>query len=225
MEWPSLLAPVSQVVTIVSWPFAAAVVALSIYGLAVVIGWWRDIRRLRHPRGLVESIDRALEERSLERLGRIANHSRSLLGDYVSRWLYRLERRSPSGDFDCESEMRRLLPLVEASDKLRVLIAGNAVSLGMLFSVIGILSVFHSQADPSATAGDPRQVILGMLSGGLGLALVTTAVGLTMAVVHLSLGHIMRTRTWRIVADLRAVQARLRQVHSDLIADTAQRAA
>ena len=105
------------------------------------------------------------------------------------------------------------------SEKLRVLIAGNAVSLGMLFSVIGILRVFHVQAMPTLSAGDPRQMILQMLSGGLGLALITTAVGLSMAVVHLSIGSVIRSRTWRLAADLRAVQSRLRQVHGDLLAD------
>jgi biopolymer transport protein ExbB/TolQ len=88
----------------------------------------------------------------------------------------------------------------------------------MLFSVIGIMKVFSVQGTAGGGAvTDPRELILAMLSGGLGLALVTTAVGLTMAVVHLSLGHVMRSRTWRLVTDLRAMQSRLRQVHADLI--------
>lgn len=220
-----LLRPLTDVVALVSWPFALIILALSIYGLAAELAWWRDVRRLGHSRRLPGVIDRSLLDRDLDKLERTAKQSRSLLSEYIQRWMYRLRKPAVGCDFDCEQEMRRLLPLIEASEKLRVLIAGNAVSLGMMFSVIGILRVFHIQANPTEMAGDPRQMILTMLSGGLGLALVTTVVGLTLAVVHLSVAHVMRVRTWRIAADLRTVQARMREVHTDLLVSDVREAA
>ena len=75
-------------------------------------------------------------------------------------------------------------------------IASSAPFVGLLGTVFGIITAFGKMADPSNPGG------LATVSGGIAEALLTTAVGLTVAIVSVWFYNFFTTRVDHITVDV-----------------------
>ena len=75
-------------------------------------------------------------------------------------------------------------------------IASSAPFVGLLGTVFGIITAFRKMADPNAPGG------LASVSGGIAEALITTAVGLTVAIVSVWFYNYFSTRVEHLTVDV-----------------------
>jgi biopolymer transport protein ExbB/TolQ len=75
-------------------------------------------------------------------------------------------------------------------------IASSAPFVGLLGTVFGIITAFRKMADPNAPGG------LASVSGGIAEALVTTAVGLTVAIIAVWFYNYFSTRVEHLTVDV-----------------------
>jgi len=122
---------------------------------------WNDA-----PLARVLGVGLAEYRQGLERLGSAASDTIELevLGHGVSRSMDRAKKRELAG-------LGRGLPLLAT-------IASSAPFVGLLGTVFGIITAFTKMADPSKGGGG-----LATVSAGIAEALLTTAVGLAVAIV------------------------------------------
>lgn len=126
----------------------------------------------------------------------LANRDRSVYGDAVSRLLD--EQLSESAAVDAVESQRarleRFLPILST-----IITAGPM--LGILGTVVGIIGAFNK------LSGDRAELDLNNLGGDIGEALITTAAGITVALLTLLPYNLFRAQADRSLSRLESLVA------------------
>ena len=193
--------------TLFPWLVILLLAAMNVLTLTVAVLKWRQLRRMRRAdRILAPGFGRALEENRLDDAIALAHeHSAAPLGRVLGE---ALERVAPLladpafADRAIESAERTVTrqQLAIASELKRRLgalatIGATAPFVGLLGTTIGITNSFMGIA---ATGGGGIEAV----AGGVGEALITTAVGLLVAIPALWLYNYFITRLEELFAEL-----------------------
>jgi len=186
----------------VMYPLAA----MSVLALALIferIGFWSSTHRRRRFAKL-DAITRALEKGDLDAIAKAARKDSSIYGVFVRGML----RHRDAGLDDARAEIiaRDLIESartrVERFSVTLSTIITAAPMLGILGTVTGIIASFRVLGDDRIT--DPSAV-----AGGIAEALLTTAFGLTIALVTLFPYMVFRAHAERCFARLELLAAAL----------------
>jgi len=163
---------------------------LSVFGLAYTFERFARLRRGNVvPRGLAADADRLWRQGQFDQLRQQADQSRSTLGQMLIEIVDHRNRdaatvSSLAGDVasrDLKRHLQRAYPLA--------VVATLAPLLGLLGTIIGMIEAF----DTVAAAGEMGDVSL--LGSSIAKALITTGIGLAIAVPALALYHYFKART------------------------------
>ena len=177
-------------------PFAPVFILLSIVFVTLAIMNWLAIsRNAVAPPAMIEQFQTKLENKEYQEAYELAKESDSLFGRIFAAGLVKM-----SGDFasakqamddTAEEEVMRL------EHRLSYLgtIASVAPMLGLLGTVWGMIKAFKVIA-----VGGPPQA--GPLAEGIALALVTTQIGLMIAIPALILFEVFKNRLARFILEL-----------------------
>ncbi|MFK7789991.1 MAG: MotA/TolQ/ExbB proton channel family protein [Phycisphaeraceae bacterium] len=179
---------------VVMWPL----LALSIIAVTLIIErtffFVRTNGSARRDR--TDQLARMLRAGEDEQAKSQANRDHSIYGDAVSRLL--LEKRSESAAVDAveaqRTRLERFLPMLST-------IITAAPMLGILGTVIGIIGAFNELSSNRA------DLDLSDLGGDIGQALITTAAGITVALVTLLPYNLFRAQADRSLSRLESLVA------------------
>jgi biopolymer transport protein ExbB len=171
------------------WP----ILALALVAIAIVLERALTLRRIERGAGHVgESVGRAVRDRDFATAERIcAEHPGAVARVLESALARRDEGRERLDDAIDEAIMNEMSRLERFLPTLRVIAAVTPL-LGLLGTVTGMISTFDVITEFGT--GDPR-----LLSGGISEALVTTELGLAVAIPALLLHSMLSGRVDRIV--------------------------
>ncbi len=182
---------------------------LSIFVVAVAIRKLLDLRSARiEDTQWFEAVLRELREGRLDDARRRAETSRHLAGPVIAGTLRALDEQPEEAD----NEARRLgleqVARLERNMSPLALAAEIAPLLGLLGTVIGMVELF--MGIEGQQSGDMN---MGLLSGGIWKALLTTAAGLTVAVPALAVHAYLGSRVQRFRNQLTSFVQRVRYAH------------
>jgi len=163
---------------------------LSVFGVACAIERALRLRRTAIvPPGLADQADRLWQKQQFDQVAALRSKHPSTMGDIVAALAK--HRRSDTSDLNtiagdiASRDLRRHLgkayPLA--------IVATLAPLLGLLGTIIGMIGAFD-KVHAAGTLGDA-----GMLGGDISKALITTGVGLGVALPALALYHFFKSRT------------------------------
>lgn len=197
------VADADQVVARVDWlqevlrggATSVALVVLVMVAVAIVIERLMRVRsRLFVPAQLVATIDQLAAGTGGKALGQTIREDRSVLG----RALQAFVERSPEPDGArrdaAEDILRRAVRGESARTSLLAVVAGLAPLLGLLGTMIGMIEAFKLVELYGDEGG------ASMLAGSISKALITTALGLVIAIMSLVAYHGIRFRTAALAA-------------------------
>jgi biopolymer transport protein ExbB/TolQ len=180
--------------------------AMSIYAIGIAVERWLAFRRnRRQSMGYIRALQPLLatpgqlhQARGLER-----SWQASPVARVIAAGLDEFARRFGAGPAGIEGASRsmdrlkdrELLGLRRGLPGLAT-IASSAPFVGLLGTVFGIITAFKKMSDPNAPGG------LASVSGGIAEALVTTAVGLTVAIVSVWFYNYFSTRVELLTVDV-----------------------
>ncbi len=179
---------------VVMWPL----LVLSIIAVTLIIErtWFFFSTNGSARRERTDQLARMLRAGEDEQAKSQANRDRSIYGDAVSRLL--LEQRSESAAVDAveaqRTKLERFLPMLST-------IITAAPMLGILGTVIGIIGAFNE------LSGNRADLDLSDLGGDIGQALITTAAGITVALVTLLPYNLFRAQADRSLSRLESLVA------------------
>jgi len=186
------MGPVAKTVVVV-------LVAMSIYAIGIAFDrWWTFRKSYRQSLGYITALQPLVakpgqlgEALGLEKNWKDAPVGR-IIGPAIADYLGALESLGKKAQDPVEAELlihhlgrimdrRRKRELAALQKGLSVLatIASSAPFVGLFGTVFGIITAFQQMADPAKGAGGS----LASVSGGIAEALLTTAVGLVVAIV------------------------------------------
>ena len=183
------------------WEFGPIFILLSIVFVTLVIMNWLAIsRNAIAPPDMIEQFQAKLESKEYQEAYELAKESDSLFGRIFAVGLVAMSSSSGSNDFaaakqamddTAEEEVLRL------EHRLSYLgtIASIAPMIGLLGTVYGMILAFSIIAQ-----GGPPQP--SQLAKGISLALVTTQIGLMIAIPALILFEVFKNRLTRFVLEL-----------------------
>jgi biopolymer transport protein ExbB len=198
---------ISLWITIVRGGFIGLLIILmSVVSLSLVIEHFVSIRRERVvPPLLIDQLETQLDQRQYEQAQQACTQNPSFLATVVGTGLER--RGSMFGHFDMQNAMqevseREVSKLYRKLDYLSF-IAATAPMLGLLGTVTGMIRSFNIIAVTEGTA-KPSQ-----LAGGISEALVTTCMGLIVAIPTMFFVSFFRNRVDSYVAETETVVEKL----------------
>lgn len=141
-------------------------------------GAWIYRRGKQCPPRFVEQAQDALQNRDFDRLHELAHYESGLLGSICRAMVTRFESSTLQDVSDrCELEAGRYVRMLRVPLNGLSLISAIAPLLGLLGTVIGIVTCFDTIAYEAASAGKSQA-----LASGIRVALFTTVGGLTVAI-------------------------------------------
>jgi biopolymer transport protein ExbB len=146
--------------------------------------------RFNTPTGFVASIEQAVAKSRTDAL-KLAKSSRGLTAVAVAKLL---ERDKPAIE-DIDEIVAGLAPRAERFNTILMVIAAIAPLLGLLGTVTGMIATFDIITEFGT--GDPK-----LLSAGISEALITTKLGLMVAIPTLVVGNVLRAWGDRIIGDI-----------------------
>ena len=157
---------------------------------------WVYRARKQYPRRFVESGRQALADGNVDEFDHLAMRQKGLLAS-ICRAMVTNFATSTADDIQsrCESEALRQITLLRAPLKALNFIAAVAPLLGLLGTVIGMITCFDSIAEEAASAAKSQA-----MAGGIKVALLTTAAGLSVAVPSLLVYFIFTQKLNLIIA-------------------------
>jgi len=182
------------------------IILMSVVALSLVIEHFITIRRERIvPPGLIDELEGQLARAEYEQAQQACARDTSFLATVVRTGLER--RGSMFGHFDMQNAMqevseREISRLYRKLDYL-TFIAATAPMLGLLGTVTGMIRSFNIIAETEGTA-KPSQ-----LAGGISEALVTTCMGLIVAIPTMFFVSLFRNRVDNCVAETETVVEKL----------------
>lgn len=171
-------------------PVGLIQIALSIFGAGFVFERFYHLRRKNlAPAGLADETRKLWQEGRFDELEKLGETNPSALAHIISfiaknRHSPMVEVSAVCGDMasrDIENHNQRAYPLG--------IVATLAPLLGLLGMIVGMISTFETVAF-AGSLGDASQ-----LAGGISEALVTTGLGLAVAIPFLALYHFFKHRT------------------------------
>ena len=186
------MGPVAKVVVVV-------LVGMSIYAIGIAFDrWWTFRKSQRLSMGYISALQplvakpgRLAEAISLKEKWKDAPVGR-IIGPGIADYLGALEALGPKAQDPVEAELlihhlgrimdrgrKRELAALQKGLSALATIASSAPFVGLFGTVFGIITAFQQMADPSKGSGGS----LASVSGGIAEALLTTAVGLVVAIV------------------------------------------
>ena len=133
--------------------------------------------------GLVERIVPLVRQGQVEGARRMLGHTRSSAGRVLAQLLDVLERSAQGREDAMVQALLYEAPRLERFGTMVLVFAASAPLLGLLGTVTGMISTFDIITEFGT--GDPK-----MLSGGISEALITTQLGLVVAIPLLLLGNV-----------------------------------
>lgn len=171
--------------------------ALSVGAGAAALACWKLNRPARVvPEGLAEKLQGLAEAGKWEEVVREAGESDSVLGRLVV-FLAR-HRTAPYAELNMTAGDMAASELSRLSQRAQPLLVIGTIEtlLGLLGTILGMIAVFDVVA-VAGELGDP-----GLMAGGISQALVTTAVGLILAIPMLAAHHYFQGRVKGMGAEL-----------------------
>jgi len=186
------MGPVAKVVVVV-------LVGMSIYAIGTAFDrWWTFRKSQRLSMGYISALQplvakpgRLAEAISLKEKWKDAPVGR-IIGPGIADYLGALEALGPKAQDPVEAELlihhlgrimdrgrKRELAALQKGLSALATIASSAPFVGLFGTVFGIITAFQQMADPSKGGGGS----LASVSGGIAEALLTTAVGLVVAIM------------------------------------------
>jgi biopolymer transport protein ExbB len=185
------------------------IVILSIGGVAVLLIILRIINLVRVSRKNDKLLDAVVARVKEGDLGEALNQAATLpaaMGRVIRSTLQGL-RSDPSSVEDVISEsVLNEQPLLERYRSALSVFAAVAPLLGLLGTVTGMISTFDVITQYGT--GDPQ-----LLSGGISEALITTELGLAVAIPTLLIGNLLASWADRITSNLEVSALRIVNVH------------
>lgn len=181
---------------LVMWPL----LVLSVLAVTLILErtWFFLSTNGSGRRERIDQLGRLLRAGRLDEAKPLANRDRSVYGDAVSRLLD--ESLSESAAVDAleaqRTRLERFLPMLST-------IITAAPMLGILGTVIGIIGAF-GELELSAGTGNLN---LNELGGDIGQALITTAAGITVALLTLLPYNLFRAQSDRSLSRLESLVA------------------
>lgn len=194
-------------------PFMYPIALVLAVGLAITLERFfylaavRRKNRLAFERGILP----LLQKRDYQRAMKAASTSDSAIGAIMGAGIGRLLNRSRREDIEyaMEEGLMEMLPRLEKRTQYLATLANVATLLGLLGTIIGLISAFTAVA-----AADPSQKA-SLLSGSISVAMNTTAFGLMSAIPLLMFHALLQTRTNEIVDSFEMAGVKLLNIVSD----------
>jgi len=175
------------------WPIAFLLLILIIIALNSA---WVYRRGKQAPRRFVEAAERALEDGDVKRFGDLAASEKGLFASVCCAMVSKFET-STTADLmiRCEAEAKRQISVLRIPLKGLNFIAAVAPLLGLLGTVIGMIICFDSLSEDAASAAKAQA-----MAGGIKIALLTTAAGLSVAAPALLVFFLFNQRLNMIIS-------------------------
>ena len=182
------------------------IILMSMFSIALVIEHLVTIRRTRLvPAGLAEELEGLLRQKQYDEAVKLCNKDGSFLAIVVQAGLSQVG--GMFGFFDMQSAMQEVSErqISKLYRKLEYLsfIAATAPMLGLLGTVTGMITAFNKIAATQGSA-NPSQ-----LAGGISQALVTTCMGLVVAIPAMFFVSFFRNRIDEFVAETESIVEKL----------------
>ncbi len=187
-----------------------ALVALAALALAGE-RFWTLFVRTRRGAGLARDVLRAVRDGGVEQARALCEHPAGPIGRTLGACLDRHAQGQGAMEDAIQEQLLFEAPLLRRFLRTLTVLAAIAPLIGLLGTVTGIIQTFGVIRSVGAT--DP-----GSMAGGISVALVTTATGLSIAIPILLLVGILRGRGDRILSDVERYAASLLVVlaHGDV---------
>jgi len=179
---------------------------MSLVAVSFIIEHFITIRRDRLiPTQLIYDLDQLLQAQQYEQARQLCTENRSYLASVVGAGLTQVG--SMFGFFDMQNTMQETSEreISRLNRKLEYLafIASSAPMMGLLGTVIGMIEAFNKIAETEGAARPSE------LAGGISVALVTTCLGLIVAIPTMFFVSFFRTRIEGIVSETETVVEKL----------------
>lgn len=178
------------------------IVCMSLVSIALVVEHFLSIRRERIvPAALIDEVEDSLEAKNYDGAKKTCGEDDSFVAKVIGAGLSQIG--AMFGFFDMQNAMQEISEreISKLYRKLEYLafIAATAPMLGLLGTVTGMISSFNTIAATEGTA-KPSQ-----LAGGISEALVTTCMGLIVAIPTMFFVSFFRNRIDGFVAEMESV--------------------
>ncbi len=207
---PSLLAETDSIslwsTVTAGGPIGYLIMFMSLVAVSFIIEHFITIRRDRLiPTQLIYDLEQLLQAQQYEEARQLCSENRSYLASVVGAGLTQIG--SMFGFFDMQNTMQETSEreISRLNRKLEYLafIASSAPMMGLLGTVIGMIEAFNKIAETEGAAR-PYQ-----LAGGISVALVTTCLGLIVAIPTMFFVSFFRTRIEGYVSETETVVEKL----------------
>jgi biopolymer transport protein ExbB len=160
------------------WVFGPVFLLLSFILVALLVMCFLQIRKaVLLPPGLTEQFEKHLEAKEYQPAYELARADESYLGHVLAAGMGKLQSGYPAAAAAMEEAQAEEQMKLEHKISYISLIGALAPMLGLLGTVTGMVSSFKKIADNPGVAPKPDQ-----LAGGISTALVTTLIGLWIAI-------------------------------------------
>ena len=175
------------------WPIAFLLLLLILIALNSA---WVYRRGRQAPRRFVEAAERALADGDVLRFGELASTARGLFANVCCAMVNKFDT-STTEDIQvrCVAEAKRQISVLRVPLKALNFIAAVAPLLGLLGTVIGMIICFDSLSADAASVAKSQA-----MAGGIKVALLTTAAGLSVAAPALLVYFIFNQKLNMIVS-------------------------
>ncbi|MBT3222794.1 MAG: MotA/TolQ/ExbB proton channel family protein, partial [Proteobacteria bacterium] len=180
---------------ILVWPILGLGLLALLLGLERLVSLWRHSTRVDVL--LCQVID-LIHNGQITEAKRLANHTRGAAARVLARGLENAHLEQKKLKDVLSEALSRELPRLERFLPILAVIAAVAPLLGLLGTVTGMISTFEVITEHGT--GDPK-----MLSGGISVALVTTQLGLAVAIPVLLFHALLSGMVDKMVSDMTRV--------------------
>ncbi len=187
------------------WIFGPVFLLLSFVFVALVVMCFLQIRKtLLLPESLSQQFEAHLEAKEYQPAYELAKNDDSYLGHVLAAGMSKLQAGYPAAVAAMEEAQSEEQMKLEHKISYISLIGALAPMLGLLGTVTGMVSSFKQISDNPGVAPKPDQ-----LAGGIATALVTTLIGLWIAIPAITFFQLFRNRLEEINTDATEESGRL----------------
>lgn len=187
------------------WIFGPVFLLLSFVFVALVVMCFLQIRKtLLLPESLSAQFEQHLEAKEYQPAYELAKNDDSYLGHVLAAGMSKLQAGYPAAIEAMEEAQGEEQMKLEHKISYISLIGALAPMLGLLGTVQGMVDSFKKISDNPGVAPKPDQ-----LASGIATALVTTLIGLWIAIPAISFFHLFKNRLEEINNDASSESARL----------------
>lgn len=187
------------------WIFGPVFLLLSFVFVALVVMCFLQIRKtILLPESLASQFEQHLEAKEYQPAYELAKNDDSYLGHVLAAGMSKLQAGYPAAVSAMEEAQGEEQMKLEHKISYISLVGALAPMLGLLGTVTGMVSSFKQISDNPGVAPKPDQ-----LAGGIATALVTTLIGLWIAIPAITFFQLFRNRVEEINNDAAEESSRL----------------